>query len=246
MRALQSADIVLYDDLVSTEVLELARREARRMMVGKRGQRESCHQHDINDLMVSLARQGRRVVRLKSGDPMIFGRGGEELERLAREGIAVDVVPGVTSASAMAAALGVSLTERGVAQSLRFVTGHAATGELPADLDWRALADPRTTLVVYMGGRTIAALARRLVVEGASPALPCAAVSAIGTPGMATWRGTLDELAAGGLPPGLANPVLIGIGSVFAKVRARAAVAPAAADMPPVDVQPRHAHAAAG
>ncbi len=246
VRALQSADIVLYDDLVSTEVLELARREARRMMVGKRGQRESCHQHDINDLMVSLARQGRRVVRLKSGDPMIFGRGGEELERLAREGIAVDVVPGVTSASAMAAALGVSLTERGVAQSLRFVTGHAATGELPADLDWRALADPRTTLVVYMGGRTIAALARRLVVEGASPALPCAAVSAIGTPGMATWRGTLDELAAGGLPPGLANPVLIGIGSVFAKVRARAAVAPAAADMPPVDVQPRHAHAAAG
>ena len=132
VRALQAADIILFDDLVSPEVLELARREARRMLVGKRGGRESCRQDDINDVMVKFAKAGKRVVRLKSGDPMIFGRAGEDIECLEREGIPVSVVPGVTAANAMAARLGVSRTHRDRAQAVRFVTGHARNGLLPS------------------------------------------------------------------------------------------------------------------
>src|SRR6185295_6062475 len=125
VRALQSADVILFDDLVADNVLELARREAKRMMVGKRGGRVSCRQEDINALMIKLARQGKRVVRLKSGDPMIFGRAGEEIAELSAAGISVEVVPGITSALALAARLGVSLTHRDLAHSVRFVTGHA-------------------------------------------------------------------------------------------------------------------------
>ena len=154
VRALQAADVILFDDLVSEDVLELARREAKRMMVGKRARGPSCSQSDINALMLKLARQGKHVVRLKSGDPMIFGRAGEEIEELQAAGVPVEVVPGVSTANALAASIGVSLTHRDHAQSVRFVTGHARTGELPADLDWRGLADGRTSLVFYMGGRT--------------------------------------------------------------------------------------------
>ena len=145
LRALQSADVILFDDLVSADVLELARREAKRMLVGKRGGRDSCRQEDINDLMVSLARRGKHVVRLKSGDPMIFGRGGEEVTMLDAAGIAVEVVPGITAALALSSRLGVSLTHRNHAQSVRFVTGHARTGRLPDGLDWRGLSDPAKT-----------------------------------------------------------------------------------------------------
>lgn len=215
VRALQSADVILYDDLVSDDVLELARREARRMMVGKRGGRDSCAQEDINELMVKLARQGKHVVRLKCGDPMIFGRAGEEIERLRHDGIACAVVPGITAASAMAAALGLSLTHRDHAQSLRFVTGHARSGDLPADLDWPGLACPRTTLVVYMGGRTSAALARRLMAHGLDASTPVVAMSSVSTLQAARWYATLADLAEGGLPATMANPVLIGIGAAL-------------------------------
>ena len=143
VRALQSADIILFDDLVSDDVLELARREAKRMMVGKRGQRESCAQDDINALMIKLAAGGKHVVRLKCGDPMIFGRAGEEIAQLEAAGIPVDVVPGITAASAMAARLGVSLTHRDHAQSVRFVTGHARDGKLPAISTGAASPIPR-------------------------------------------------------------------------------------------------------
>ena len=154
MRALQSADVILFDDLVSDDVLELARREAKRLMVGKRGGRASCAQEDINDLMTRLALQGKQVVRLKSGDPMIFGRAGEEIEHLEKAGIPVDVVPGITAGIALASALGVSLTHRDMAQSVRFVTGCAKTGQLPSGLDWQGLADPNTTTIFYMAGGT--------------------------------------------------------------------------------------------
>jgi uroporphyrin-III C-methyltransferase/precorrin-2 dehydrogenase/sirohydrochlorin ferrochelatase len=220
VRALQSADIVLYDDLVSDEVLELARREAKRMLVGKRGQRESCRQDDINDLMVDLARKGRRVVRLKSGDAMIFGRAGEEIERLEAEGIPVTVVPGITSASAMASALGVSLTHRDHAHSVRFLTGHACSGELSHDLDWRGLADPETTLVVYMGGRTVGQIAARLIAEGMAATTPVVAVNRVSRPGETRWRGRIGDLVDAGLPDELSTPVLIGIGTVFARLEA--------------------------
>ncbi len=205
VRALQSADVILYDDLVSSDVLELARREAKRMMVGKRGQRESCAQDDINALMVKLAAQGKHVVRLKSGDPMVFGRGGEEIERLDLEGIRVDVVPGITSASAMAATLGLSLTHRDHAQSVRFITGHARSGELPAGLDWRALADPKSTLIVYMGARTSADIAQNLMASGLDGATPVVAVASVSRDEEERWCGCVSDLAAGRLPK-LANP----------------------------------------
>lgn len=122
---MQAADVILFDDLVSKEVLELARREAKRILVGKRAGHPSCKQHEINDMMVSLAKAGRRVVRLKSGDPMIFGSAGGEIAELEVHGIGFDVVPGVTAGLAMAASLGVSLTHRDRAKSVRFVTGHS-------------------------------------------------------------------------------------------------------------------------
>lgn len=230
VRALQSADVILYDDLVSDEVLDLARREARRMLVGKRGGRVSCRQEDINDTMVQLARLGRHVVRLKSGDPMIFGRAGEEIERLEREGIPVTVVPGVTSASAMAAHFGRSLTHRDCAHSVRFVTGHARSGELPTDLDWSGLADPTSTLVVYMGGRTARAMADRLIGAGLDRDTPVVAMASISRPQVRTWAATLGELQRAGLPADMCSPVLLGIGAAFEKpaisAGADAAVAP--------------------
>lgn len=220
MRALQSADVILFDDLVSDEVLELARREARRMMVGKRGGRASCRQDDINALMIKLARQGKRVVRLKSGDPMVFGRAGEEIAALQSAGIPVAVVPGITAALAAASSLGVSLTHRDAAHSVRFVTGHSRQGELPADLDWRGLADQETSLMVYMGGRTGDAFAARLIGEGLSPATPVAVVSAVSRRDETRWMGQLSELGDALKRIGVEQPVLVGIGRVFAAARA--------------------------
>lgn len=215
VRALQSADVVLYDDLVSPDVLELARREARRVMVGKRGGRASCRQEDINELMVELARAGERVVRLKAGDPMVFGRAGEEIERLVAEGVAVEVVPGISAGIALAAALGASLTHRDAAHSLRFVTGHAKSGELDEGLDWRGLADPDTTLIVYMGGRTAGRLAARLIAEGLPPETPVAFGFGVGQRGQRLERHRLEDLVTLGSVP-TDQPLVIGIGKVFA------------------------------
>ncbi len=215
VRALQCADVILFDDLVSAEVLELARREAKRMLVGKRGGRESCRQDDINRMMIDFAKSGRHVVRLKSGDPMIFGRAGEEIAVLDREGIAFDVVPGITAASAMAARLGISLTHRDHAQSVRLVTGHARDGRLPANLDWRSLAEPGTTSVFYMGGRTAPQIRDRLLGEGMPSATAAVIVSSVARPHERRWIGKLIELGAGISEIGYDEPVLIGIGDVF-------------------------------
>jgi len=214
VRALQSADVILFDELVSAEVMELARRDAKRMLVGKRGGRPSCRQEDINALMVALARQGKRVARLKSGDPMLFGRAGEEIAHLRAEGIATSVIPGITAAAAMAARLGVSLTHRDSAHSVRFITGHGRNGGLPADVDWRAIADPAGTTVVYMGGRLSASIARRLMSEGLDRATPAVAVAAISRPQERMWRGTLAEMAEDAVFRS-EDPILIGIGQVF-------------------------------
>lgn len=198
------------------------------MLVGKRGQRESCRQDDINALMIKLAGQGRHVVRLKSGDPTIFGRAGEEIAELERHGIRVDIVPGITAASAMAASLGVSLTHRECAHSVRFVTGHGSSGEMPVALDWRGLADGETSLVVYMGRRTAPTIATRLTREGLPPDTPAVAVSNVARHDERRWTGTLADLMTHGLPDQLHNPVLIGIGQAFAKRAAFAATSPAA------------------
>ena len=215
VRSLQSADVILFDALVSADVLELARREARRMLVGKRAGRESCRQEDINALMLKLAREGRRVVRLKSGDPMIFGRGGEEIEALAGAGIPYEVVSGVTSAQALAASLGISLTHRARARSVRFVTGHGQDGRLPADLDWTGLADPSTTLVVYMGARTAPLIAERLIAEGLAPDTPALAASSVARPEQRSWHGALAELATGVESLPRDEPILIAIGDAM-------------------------------
>lgn len=222
MRALQAADVILFDDLVSDEVLELARREAKRMMVGKRGRRASCRQEEINALMVRLARQGRRVVRLKAGDPMIFGRAGEEIACLEAAGIPVDVVPGITAGIAAAAQLGVSLTHRDHAHSVRFVTGHARDGQLPQDLDWRGLADPETTAIFYMGGRTAPDIAGRLMAEGLADTTPVVAMAAVSRRDEQRWCGSLGDLAR--QPPFRdgAAPVLLGIGRCFSAVKQQA------------------------
>lgn len=222
MRALQTADVILFDDLVSDEVLELARREAKRMMVGKRGGRSSCRQEDINALMIKLALQGKRVVRLKSGDPMIFGRAGEEIAALESAGIPVAVIPGITAALAAASSLGVSLTHRDAAHSVRFVTGHSRQGVLPQDHDWRGLADAETSLMVYMGGRTGGAFAARLMQEGLSASTPVVAISAVSRHDETRWTGTLAELGDALPRIGVEQPVLVGIGRVFAAARVAA------------------------
>jgi len=225
VRALQAADVILFDDLVSNDVLDLARREARRMLVGKRGGRASCKQEEINDLMIKLACQGKRVVRLKSGDPMIFGRAGEEISELRAAGISVEVVPGITAALAMAAALGVSLTHRAHAQSLRLITGHGRNGDLPPGLDWAGLADPASTLVFYMAGRTATRIARRLMDHGLPAATPVAVVESLSRPDERRRAGSLAGLQAL-CTDEFDGPVLIGVGQVFAAPAAAAAAAP--------------------
>ncbi|MDP9836576.1 uroporphyrin-III C-methyltransferase/precorrin-2 dehydrogenase/sirohydrochlorin ferrochelatase [Neorhizobium huautlense] len=215
VRALQAADVILFDDLVSDEVLELARREAKRMLVGKRGGRESCRQDDINDMMLTLTKAGKRVVRLKSGDPMIFGRAGEEIACLQDAGISVDVVPGITAACAMASRLGISLTHRDHAQSVRFVTGHSRKGVLPDHLDWAGLADPHTTTIYYMAGRTARELAEKLQDAGLSANTPVAIVQSLTRENEKRWLGNLGSLSAGMRDIGFDQPVLVGVGAVF-------------------------------
>ncbi len=215
VRALQAADVILFDDLVSAEVLELARREAKRMLVGKRGGRESCRQEDINEMMIRLAKAGKRVVRLKSGDPMIFGRAGEEIAALEAENIPVEVVPGITAASAMASRLGVSLTHRDHAQSVRFITGHSRQGKLPENIDWQSLSNPSVTTVFYMGGRTAGDIQSCLLAQGMPASTPVVVMISVSRANEQRWCGSLAQLAAAVERLGVNEPVLIGIGDTF-------------------------------
>ena len=214
VRALQSADVILFDKLVSDDVLELARREARRMLVGKRGGQASCRQDDINALMIKLAKQGKNVVRLKSGDPMIFGRAGEEISILENEGIRTEIVPGITTALAAASRLGISLTHRDCAQSVKFITAHSKKGELP-NLDWRSCADKQTTLMVYMGARTAPKLAQCLIKEGVESSMPVIIAKGISRREEQVSYHCLSDLVDLKIDRDL--PVLIGIGHVFAE-----------------------------
>jgi uroporphyrin-III C-methyltransferase/precorrin-2 dehydrogenase/sirohydrochlorin ferrochelatase len=218
VRALQSADIILYDDLVSPEVLDFARREAKKMLVGKTGHGPSCQQSDINALTIELAGSGKRVVRLKGGDPMIFGRAGEEIDACRKAGIAIEVVPGITAAQGAASRLGVSLTQRREARRLQYVTGHAGDGELPCDLDWRSLADPSVTTVVYMPVKTLAELAASAIEHGLDPATPAVAVSRATRTDEASVAAPIAELPARLAEAGLPGPVLVMIGQVFSAV----------------------------
>jgi uroporphyrin-III C-methyltransferase/precorrin-2 dehydrogenase/sirohydrochlorin ferrochelatase len=212
VRALQSAEIILYDDLVSPEVLDFARREAKRILVGKTGHGRACKQDEINDLMLKLAGQGRHVVRLKGGDPAIFGRATEEIEACRRAGIEVAMVPGITAAQGAAASLKISLTRRGHTRRLQFVTGHASEGGLPADLDWGAVADNSAMTALYMPKKTLASFCDRAIENGLLPDTPAAAISSATRPDerriFATISG-LPELVARLDPKG---PLLVLIG----------------------------------
>jgi uroporphyrin-III C-methyltransferase/precorrin-2 dehydrogenase/sirohydrochlorin ferrochelatase len=218
VRALRSADIVLYDDLITSAILDFARREAKRMLVGKTGYGPACKQTEISALMVSLAVSGKRVVRLKSGDPMIFGRGGEEIEALKQAGVAFDVIPGISAAQAGAARLKVSLTHRDHAKRVQYVTGHSREGRLPDTLDWRALADPRATTAVYMAQRTLAELRDRLLAAGLAPQTPAVALIALGRKEEEIVPGTIAHLPEALMASGAKGPCLIMFGEALAPV----------------------------
>ena len=212
VRALQSADVILHDDLVGAEVLDFARREAKRILVGKTGHGPACRQDDINALMIHLAKAGRHVVRLKGGDPGIFGRAAEEVEACRQAGIDVAIIPGITAAQGAAASLGLSLTKRGQARRLQFVTGHAGDGDLPADLDWAALADPMATTAIYMPRATLGAFRDQVLASGLLPHVPAIAISSATRHNQRSIVSTvseLPELVARLDPPG---PLLVLIG----------------------------------
>lgn len=215
VRALQGADVVLFDDLVSQEVLDLARREAEKISVGKRGFKPSCTQEDICALMIELAQHGKDIVRLKGGDPMVFGRANEEIVALQNAGISVAVVPGVTAASAAAASLNLSLTERTLARRLQFVTAHARGGAVPDDLDWKALADPHAATVVYMGVRTLAQYCARVMAEGLPGDTPAILVERVSHPDQRQIAGTVATLPALVAAGDIKGPALTIIGQML-------------------------------
>jgi uroporphyrin-III C-methyltransferase/precorrin-2 dehydrogenase/sirohydrochlorin ferrochelatase len=223
VRALQSADVILFDDLVAPDVLDFARREAKKMLVGKTGYRASCKQDDINALMISLAKAGRRVVRLKGGDPMIFGRADEEIGACRAAGIPVEVVPGITTAQGAASRLLVSLTRRGKARRVQYITGHGRDGKLPADIDWASLADPAVTTVVYMPARTLPELVAKALKAGLDPATPAVAVERATRSDERVIAATIADLPARLAAETPSGPVVVMIGRVFGDVVAAAA-----------------------
>ncbi|MFM5133825.1 siroheme synthase CysG [Aeromonas rivipollensis] len=210
LRQMQQADVVVYDRLVSDEVMALVRRDARRIFVGKQAGNHCVPQEGINQLLLEEAQKGQRVVRLKGGDPFIFGRGGEELETLVGSGIGFQVVPGITAASGCAAYAGIPLTHRDHAQSVRFVTAHGKGGA--RDLDWPLLAKDRQTLVFYMGLSSCAVIREQLLAHGKQGNTPVALIERGTQPSQRVIRGTLDELPA--LAVGVESPALIMVGSV--------------------------------
>jgi uroporphyrin-III C-methyltransferase/precorrin-2 dehydrogenase/sirohydrochlorin ferrochelatase len=212
VRALQNATVILYDDLVGDGVLQLARREARRIAVGKAGHGPSCKQADINDLLVELASAGERVVRLKGGDPLIFGRATEEIAACRRAGVEVRVIPGVSAAQGAAASLLLSLTERNRARRVQFVTGHGADGKLPVDIDWLSVADRRATTIIYMPRKTLGRFVATALRKGLDPATPAVAVASATLGHQSHVAATVTEIdaRAGELPAGEPVTVIVG------------------------------------
>ncbi len=218
LRALQEADVLLHDRLVSDAVLALARRDARRIPVGKAARGHSVAQDRIHELLLEHARAGRRVVRLKGGDPFIFGRGGEELEFLRAHGIAYEVVPGITAAVACGAYAGIPLTHRDHAQSVRFITAHC--NESIDTLDWASLARDRQTLAFYMGVAGLAAIRCGLLGHGRNPATPVAIVENGSRPEQRVTLATLDDLVNVAASGDIQSPALVIVGAVAALAEA--------------------------
>jgi uroporphyrin-III C-methyltransferase / precorrin-2 dehydrogenase / sirohydrochlorin ferrochelatase len=212
LRALQDADVIFHDRLVPEGLLDMARRDAARISVGKAAGGIGSTQEEINALLIEHARQGKRVVRLKGGDPFIFGRGGEELEALAKAQISFSVIPGVTAAAGCAAYAGIPLTHRDYAHSVTFVTGHAdGEGRQP---DWRALAKPGLTAVFYMGLARVEQIAARLVAHGAAASTPAAVIAQGTLQDQRVVTGTLATIAAVAAASDIQSPALLVVGEV--------------------------------
>nr|CAB3477700.1 unnamed protein product [Digitaria exilis] len=214
VRAIEAADLVLYDRLVSNDVLDLVGEGARLLYVGKTAGYHSRTQEEIHELLLSFAEAGANVVRLKGGDPLVFGRGGEEMDFLQQQGIRVEVIPGITSASGIAAELGIPLTHRGVATSVRFLTGHSRNGGTDPLYVAGNAADPDTTLVVYMGLSTLPSLAPKLMKHGLPPDTPAVAVERGTTPQQRMVFALLKDLVDEVKSADLVSPTLIIIGKV--------------------------------
>jgi len=224
-RALASASIVLYDHLVSREVLELVPPAADLVYVGKESSNHTLPQEDIIGLMLRIARSGRPVLRLKGGDPYIFGRGGEETQALAAAGVPFDVIPGISAAQGASSSAGIPLTHRDHAAGVMYVTGHLrADARVGLELDWPALARARQTLVVYMGVAALPVISARLIHHGLDPETPAAIVERASMPDQRTVVGTLQSLPALAQAQNVRSPALILIGSV---VSLHAELAPA-------------------
>lgn len=214
-RLMAQAEVIVYDRLVSTEILALCPPATPRVFVGKETGRHHCSQERINEILKDLAYEHGHVLRLKGGDPFVFGRGGEEAAYLTSHGIPVEVVPGITSGAACAAAAGVPLTHRGIARSVRFVTGHARADE-PLELDWAGLADPETTLVVYMGLATLPRISAALIAHGLPAATPVLAVENGTTPRERRLLTTLGQAVTAIRDHAFQPPTLLIIGAVAA------------------------------
>jgi len=193
LRLMQQCDVCVYDKLVSPEVMELVRRDAELIYVGKSRDQHTLPQEEINELLAKLALQGKRVLRLKGGDPFIFGRGGEEIETLMQHGVPFQVVPGITAANGVSSYAGIPLTHRDYAQACLFITGHLKDGTI--DLDWAAMARPHQTVVIYMGLVGLADICKRLIVEGVSPDMPAAVIQQGTTQRQRVVTATLKDLA---------------------------------------------------
>ncbi len=217
-RILGQAQAVVYDRLVSEAVLALTPPLARLIPVGKAPRSHPVPQERINEILVELALDGLTVVRLKGGDPMIFGRGSEEAAALSAAGVPFEIVPGITAAQGAAAATGVPLTHRGLASGIRYITGHCRE-DRPLDLDWPGLADPQTTLVVYMGAGAIAEIAGRLLDEGLPASHPVMAVASATTPQECRLVSSLGQIAEEAARASLRGPVLFVIGEVVSLYR---------------------------
>ncbi len=216
VRLLQEADVVVFDRLVSAEILDLIPAGTGRIYAGKAMAHHALVQDEINDLLVSLACAGRKVVRLKGGDPFVFGRGSEEAEFLAEHNIPFEVVPGISSASGCATYSGIPLTHRGLSQGVRFLAGHLRDGQSLDDYDWRGLADPGTTLVIYMGLTALPTIAETLIGAGLPADTPAAAVENGTTPRQRRVLGTLATLPDLVAAAHLKAPTLIVVGKVVA------------------------------
>lgn len=213
LRLLQAAEVIVHDRLVSPEIMALAPPTARQFAVGKAAGYHSVPQDRINALLVKLATEGYKVIRLKGGDPLIFGRGSEEAEVLAAAGIAYTYVPGITAAQGAASSSGVPLTHRGLASGVRYVTGHRARDAM-LDLDWASLADPDTTLVVYMGATNMAEISARLIAAGMPFDLPVLAIAHATTPRETRMLSSLAQIGADLARTPMESPVLFTIGRV--------------------------------